>query len=80
LKPVRTAVDAALQQACDLLSERQYASVMEYKGWDGKDMKKSVWLVLAHQFNHQTHHRGQIAVLLDQMGIENDYSGILNKF
>jgi uncharacterized damage-inducible protein DinB len=80
LKPIRIAVDQALEQACDLLSERQYASVLEYKGWDGKDMKKSVWLVLAHQFNHQTHHRGQIAVLLDQMGIENDYSGILNKF
>ena len=80
LKPIRIAVDQALEQACDLLSEKQYASVMEYKGWDGKDMKKIVWLVFTHLFNHQTHNRGQIAVLLDQMGIENDYSGILTKF
>jgi uncharacterized damage-inducible protein DinB len=80
LKPVRNAVDQALEQVCGLLSEKQYASVLEYKAWDGKAMKKTVWLVLTHQFHHQTHNRGQIAVLLDQMGIENDYSGILNKF
>jgi uncharacterized damage-inducible protein DinB len=80
LKPVRTAVDQALEQASDLLTEKQYASVLEYKGWDGKDMKKIVWLVFTHLFTHQIHNRGQIAVLLDQMGVENDYSGILNKF
>jgi uncharacterized damage-inducible protein DinB len=80
LKPIRTAVDEAIQQACDLLTEKQYASIMEYKNWDGKTMKKPTWLVLLHMFNHQTHNRGQIAVILDQMAVENDYSGILNKF
>jgi len=79
LKPIRTAADEALQQACDLLMEKQYASVIEYKNWDGKMVQKPLWLVLIHMFNHQTHNRGQIAVILDQMGVENDYSGIMDK-
>lgn len=80
LKPIRTAMDEAIQQACDLLTEKQYASILQYKNWDGKEMQKPAWLVLLHMFNHQTHNRGQIAVILDQMAVDNDYSGILNKF
>jgi len=80
LKPIRTGVDEAIQQACELLTEKQYASILHYKNWDGKEMQKPVWLVWLHMFNHQTHNRGQIALILDQMGVENDYSGILNKF
>ena len=80
LKPIRTAVDEAIQQACELLTEQQYASILEYKNWDGKTMQKPSWLVLLHMFNHQTHNRGQIAVILDQMGVDNDYSGMIEKF
>jgi uncharacterized damage-inducible protein DinB len=43
-------------------------------------MQKPSWLVLLHMFNHQTHNRGQIALILDQMGVDNDYSGIIGKF
>jgi len=80
LKPIRLDVDEALQQACELLSNEQYNSVMEYKGWDGKDMQKTAWLVFLHLCNHQTHNRGQIALILDQMAVDNDYSGIIGKF
>ncbi len=80
LKPIRTGVDEAIKQACDLLTEKQYAEILLYKNWDGKEMQKPVWLVLLHMFNHQTHNRGQIALILDQMGVDNDYSGILEKF
>ena len=31
---------------------------------------------LLHLFNHHTHHRGQISQILDEMGIENDFSGL----
>ncbi len=79
LKPIRIAVDEATEQACDLLTEKQYASVIEYKNWDGKMLQQPLWLVLLHMFNHQTHNRGQIALILDQMGVENDYSGIMDK-
>lgn len=32
--------------------------------------------ILMHVFNHQTHHRGAIAQILDRSAIENDYSNI----
>jgi len=79
VKPIRTAVDEAIQLACELLTEKQYASVLRYKNWDGKEMQKPSWLVLLHMFNHQTHNRGQIALILDQMGVDNDYSGMIEK-
>ena len=72
LKPARIAVDEAIQHACELLSEQHYDSIMEYKNWDGKDMKKSVWLAFLHLFNHKTHHCGHISLILDQMDVEND--------
>lgn len=28
------------------------------------------WVAVAHLFNHQTHHRGQVTTLLDQLGID----------
>ena len=32
---------------------------------------------LMHVFNHQTHHRGAVSQILDEMGVENDYSNLL---
>lgn len=31
---------------------------------------KPAWLLVAHLFNHQTHHRGQVTALLMQAGID----------
>jgi uncharacterized damage-inducible protein DinB len=43
-----------------------------------KDNKtKNVWEILIHTFNHQTHHRGQISEILDENGIENDFSNMI---
>ena len=28
------------------------------------------WLLVAHVFNHQTHHRGQVTTLLAQLGLD----------
>jgi uncharacterized damage-inducible protein DinB len=38
---------------------------------------KKVWEVLIHTFNHQTHHRGQISQILDENGIQNDFSNMI---
>ncbi len=39
-----------------------------------------VWFILIQCFTHATHHRGEISQILDEMGIENDYSGIKQKY
>jgi uncharacterized damage-inducible protein DinB len=39
--------------------------------------RKKAWEILIHMFNHQTHHRGQISQILDENGIENDFSNMI---
>lgn len=45
------------------------------------DKKVSIilWQLLMQWFNHHTHHRGQISVMLDYFGVENDFSMVLDK-
>lgn len=43
----------------------------------GVRMEKILWKSIVHMFNHDTHHRGQISVILDQLAIENDYSNMI---
>lgn len=44
-----------------------------------KTIEKELWKLLLQWFNHQTHHRGQLSVQLDLLGINNDYSLVLDK-
>lgn len=37
---------------------------------DGITRTQTRWLLVAHMFNHQTHHRGQATTLLSQMGVD----------
>jgi uncharacterized damage-inducible protein DinB len=40
-----------------------------YSGLTKTTRTKPAWLLVAHLFNHQTHHRGQVTTLLSQRGI-----------
>lgn len=37
---------------------------------DGKRRVLPTWVLVAHMFNHQTHHRGQVTTLIKQLGYE----------
>jgi uncharacterized damage-inducible protein DinB len=39
-----------------------------FSGAAGRELTKPKWLLVAHLFNHQTHHRGQVHCLLTQLG------------
>ena len=43
---------------------------VEYKNSKGIDFANPLWHVVAHIFNHQTHHRGQVTTLLSQIGTD----------
>ncbi len=45
----------------------------------GNKIIQFTWKLILQWFNHQTHHRGQISVLLDIQGINNDFSMMLDK-
>jgi uncharacterized damage-inducible protein DinB len=61
-----TLTDAAL--AGDLI----YVSVV-----NPQQRRLPLWLAVAHFFNHQTHHRGQLTALLTQTGIDPGVTDLL---
>jgi uncharacterized damage-inducible protein DinB len=48
-----------------------------YQGRDKQLHQRTVWQVLTHVYNHQTHHRGQISQILDVLNIDNDFSNMI---
>jgi uncharacterized damage-inducible protein DinB len=61
------------------LDDKALATEIRYKGYTGKDETHVLWKSLLHWLNHGVHHRGTISGQLDALGIENDYSGMLQK-
>ncbi len=41
-----------------------------------RDFSKPIWLLVAHMFNHQTHHRGQVHAMLTAAGARPDDTDI----
>jgi uncharacterized damage-inducible protein DinB len=79
-QPVREKTDELLGRAVQAIPPARYPEILEYRNIKGEDQGKVIWRTLLHVFNHQTHHRGQVAALLDQFGVENDYSNLIWKF
>jgi uncharacterized damage-inducible protein DinB len=65
------------EELCDDLCDEDFEKIMIKKRRNGQIVEKKVWKALFHYFNHQTHHRGQISQVLDELKIENDYSNMI---
>ncbi len=76
-RPLRVAMDSILVDFIDLVPQSRLEEYIDYVDWENKSHSYRLGSLLMHLFNHQTHHRGTISALLDQMGIENDFSNIL---
>ena len=50
--------------------------VFSYVNTKGEEHRFRVGDVLLHVLNHATHHRGQISQILDEAGVEHDYSNV----
>jgi uncharacterized damage-inducible protein DinB len=77
LKPIIAGLDQQIKRLVNELTEERYSDEIKYTSSKGGEGTMIAWKVLLHLFNHQTHNRGQIAIILDQFGIKNDYSSIL---
>ena len=75
----RKQVDDLMIQFVNELDDHQTNSTIRYKNYKGEAMEKELWKTLLHWFNHQTHHRGQISVLLDMVGVDHDFSSVLTR-
>ncbi len=75
----RRQMDDAIIQFANDLDETKFDSVIKYKNYKGEDVEKEIWKTLLHWFNHQTHHRGQVSVLLDLVGVDHDFSSMVTR-
>jgi uncharacterized damage-inducible protein DinB len=74
----RVAMDIFLKSFAGEITEQDLGMNLRYKDSRGGDHDQDFGLVILHVFNHQTHHRGMVSIYLEEMGIENDYSNIMD--
>ena len=78
LAAARTILDARIVAWADALTTEAVAA--ELKWWSGlqnKEMSKPAALAIAHIFNHQTHHRGQVHAMLTAAGAKPDDTDLI---
>lgn len=68
LSEARRAEDERIERFVKGLSDAQLEATFEYRTLKGAAMQQPLRETLAHVFNHQTHHRGQVSTLLFQAG------------
>jgi uncharacterized damage-inducible protein DinB len=69
LRHERALTDAELAAWVAEVTEERLMGPLAYKK-RGQRQEHPLWWAVAHVFNHQTHHRGQITTLLTQSGID----------
>ena len=72
----RGVVDAIFTDWIASADTSRFGEVLAYSDSHGTPKRYYLREALDHVFNHQTHHRGQISQILDELGIEHDFSGI----
>ena len=69
LHEARKAEDGRIFRYVDALSDDDFGKVLDYKTTKGVPQQGLIRDLLAHLFNHQTHHRGQVHAALTVLGI-----------
>jgi uncharacterized damage-inducible protein DinB len=72
----RQKLDAVWSGFTAELTDADLAADLNYRNYKNENLTKNVGALVLHIFNHQTHHRGMIALYLDQLDIPNDYSSL----
>jgi uncharacterized damage-inducible protein DinB len=67
----RSTIDSAIIQWLSVdVNEMDFRRNLEYSNTKGIKSSRNFGELVSHLFNHQTHHRGQISTLLNQMGYD----------
>ncbi len=69
LRAERQRTDNEIEQWAATLGADDLATTLHYGRKDGP-VEVPLWWAVAHLFNHQTHHRGQVTTLLTQAGVD----------
>lgn len=69
LLTARRAEDARIMAFAQALDPARLTGILHYHALDGRPMALPMAVMVAHFFNHQTHHRGQMHALCGACGI-----------
>ncbi len=70
LRAARAAHDARIEAFFAALTDEILSRSFPYVNNQGKNYVESAPVAFSHFFNHQTHHRGQITVMLSQTAVK----------
>lgn len=73
----RTVVDDLFVDWIALADVSRFGEVLSYRDSHDKPLRYFFRDALSHVFNHQTHHRGQLSQILDELEIEHDWSNLI---
>lgn len=78
LKRRRIALDQKILSWADAMDPSGvYGDLHWYSGLAKANVSKPRWILFAHFFNHQTHHRGQVHAMLTAAGAKPDDTDLL---
>jgi uncharacterized damage-inducible protein DinB len=78
LRSRRVALDERIRRWTQALSDAELDSKLAFTSIvDKKQRSVTLWKVVLHFFNHQTHHRGQLTTLLHQAGVDYGVTDLL---
>ena len=70
LRGARVAEDARIEAYMALLTAESLGGTISYVNNEGRECRDPLPVLLAHLFNHQTHHRGQVTAMLAKAGVD----------
>lgn len=70
LAAARASMDQMILAFSHELTDDILGSALAYANTKGEHFHRQLGHLVQHFFNHQTHHRGQVSVLLNQIGID----------
>jgi uncharacterized damage-inducible protein DinB len=73
----RALVDAIIADWIATAGTARFGEVLEYADSHGLPKRYFLCDAVDHFFNHQTHHRGQVSQILDELGVKHDYSNLI---
>jgi uncharacterized damage-inducible protein DinB len=73
----RALVDAIFVDWIAAADTSRFGEVLAYRDSHDKPLRFYCRDALDHVFNHQTHHRGQISQILDELKVEHDWSNLI---
>ena len=73
----RTRLDNFILSFVSRINDDFTVRTVSRKTGSGNLIERVVFKAMVHFFNHQTHHRGQVSSILDEMNVENNYSNMI---